>query len=147
MVDLKHPCWPRAAASAAVFRGGAVLLVERSKPPQRWSLPGGHIEPGERAIEAARREVLEETGVDAEIRGLIDVHDVLLRDSGVLQAHYVLAVFHGRWLRGEPCAASDVSDARFVPLERVADLALTPGALALIRRAAELAATDPAQPT
>ena len=44
--------WPRAAASAAIFRGDAVLLVKRSKPVSAVSsLPGGHIEPGERARE------------------------------------------------------------------------------------------------
>ena len=54
--------WPRAAASAAIFHHGRVLLAQRSKPPLKgiWSLPGGHIEPGEKAREAAHRELLEE---------------------------------------------------------------------------------------
>jgi 8-oxo-dGTP diphosphatase len=51
--------WPRCAASAAIFRAGKVLLVERGSGALkgRWSLPGGHIEPGERAAGAAAREV------------------------------------------------------------------------------------------
>lgn len=131
--------WPRPAASAAIFRDGQVLLVERGKPPRSgvWSLPGGKVEPGERAIEAARREVMEETGITAEIDGLVDVHDVIVRDSsGTLTAHYVLSVFHGRWIAGEAIAASDAAAAAFYDLAAIDTLETTPGALDIIRRAA-----------
>ena len=52
----RAPQWPRAAASAAIFRGQEVLLVRRGKGGPLaglWSLPGGHIEPGEPARAAA----------------------------------------------------------------------------------------------
>jgi 8-oxo-dGTP diphosphatase len=129
------------AASIAVFRDGHVLLVERGKGPRRgiWSLPGGHIEPGETARAAAQRELAEETGVDADILGLVDVHDVIMRrDDGELSAHYLLAVFYGRWRAGEPIAATDVAAARFVPLADVPGMPLTPGAIDFITRAHEL---------
>jgi 8-oxo-dGTP pyrophosphatase MutT (NUDIX family) len=52
-----------------VDRSGAVLLQHRdghtSVSPNQWSLPGGRIEPGETPEEAARRELLEETGLTA----------------------------------------------------------------------------------
>jgi len=136
--------WPRCGASAAVFRGEEVLLIVRAKGALKglWSLPGGHIEPGETARAAAMREVLEETGVEADIDALVDVHDVILRGAeGKLSAHYLIAVFRGRWRAGEPCAGSDASLARFVPLGDVEGLRLTDGAASLIRRAwAELRA-------
>ena len=76
--------WPRCAASAAIFRAKKVLLVERGKGALKglWSLPGGHIEPGERAAAAAAREVLEEAGIEAEVLGLLDIHEVVLRAAG-----------------------------------------------------------------
>jgi 8-oxo-dGTP diphosphatase len=50
-----------------------VLLVRRSKPPYGWALPGGYVSVGETAEEAARREVMEETGVATE-DGATQIH-------------------------------------------------------------------------
>lgn len=133
--------FPRAAASAAIFRGDDVLLIQRGKGALQgyWSLPGGHIEPGETARAAALREVGEETGVAAEILAFVDLHEVILHGAnGVLQRHYIIAVHAGLWLSGEPAAAEDAADARFVSPDGLADLQLTSGALGLIARARAL---------
>jgi 8-oxo-dGTP diphosphatase len=138
---MSNSAWPRCGASAVVFRGSDVLLVERGKPPLAgmWSLPGGHIEPGETARAAALREGREETGVEAVIGDLIDIHEVIRRDAGgALAAHYLLAVFLAHWVSGEPRAGDDVTGVRFVPLEAAAGLPLTDGALSFIHRAAEM---------
>lgn len=135
----RYAGWPRAAASAAIFRGREVLLVERGKGNLEgwWSLPGGHIEPGERARDAARREVHEETGIVAVITGLVDVHDVIFHAAdGALRTHYVLSVYVGRWESGEPLAASDARTAQFVPFDGLAAVKLTEGARDLILKAA-----------
>ena len=134
--------WPRCGASAAIFRRGQVLLVERAKGPLAglWSLPGGHIEPGEPVRAAALREIDEETGVAAEIAGLLDVHEVIRRGAqGRLLAHYLLVVWYGRWVAGEPAAGGDAAAARFVALDAIDRLAMTDGAAGLIRRARTLA--------
>lgn len=137
--------WPRAAASAAIFRGDAVLLVERGKGAARgtWSLPGGHIEPGERAAEAASREVLEETGLTSIIKGLVDVRDVIYRGAdGSLTVHYLLAVYWGvAGGEGEPVAQSDAASAQYAAFADLGGLTLTPGvgeAIAMARRLAGL---------
>ncbi len=138
---LKRPEWPRPAASAAIFRGDSVLIVERGKGamPGTWSLPGGHIEPGETARGAAVREISEETGLAVVLSGLVDVHDAIIRNpEGVLTAHYVLTVFWGHCEEGTPCAATDVRDARFVGVAEIDGYRMTPGAQRIIRRAYEL---------
>jgi 8-oxo-dGTP diphosphatase len=120
--------WPKAAASIAVWRSGQVLLVERAKPPVAglWSLPGGHIEPGERAADAALRELHEETGVIADVIGPVTIHDVIVHDdAGALSAHYVISVFCGRWVAGEPVAATDARRAAFFNRAEIGALAMT----------------------
>ena len=133
--------WPRLATSTAVFRGNTVLLGERGKGALAgdWSLPGGHVEPGEPVRDAARREVMEETAVGAGVLCLVDLHEIVRRDaSGEVAWHYVIAVHYGVWRGGEPLAGSDCRATRFVGLAELASLPLTDGAEALIHRAAAL---------
>ena len=62
---------PVPAAGVVCFRGDEVLLIRRGTPPREgeWSLPGGRIEWGERAADAALRELREETGCElADVR-------------------------------------------------------------------------------
>jgi ADP-ribose pyrophosphatase YjhB (NUDIX family) len=121
-------CWPRLGVSTAVFRGNTVLLGERAKGALAgfWSLPGGHVEPGEPALEA-------------DILGLVDLHEVIRRSvGGDVSWHYVIAVHYGVWRSGEPVAASDCREARFIALGDLGSVPLTEGAEALIRRAARL---------
>jgi 8-oxo-dGTP diphosphatase len=133
-----EPVWPRGAVSAAIFRAGEVLLIERGKsgPLQGfWSLPGGRIEPGEPVRAAALREVLEETGVVAELAGLLDVHEVIRHGpSGRLTSHHLLAIFYGRWISGEPVPGDDAAAARFVPIDAIDRLQMTDGGPDFVRR-------------
>lgn len=110
---------PIAAVGVVCMRDGEVLLVRRGAPPRKgeWSLPGGRIELGERAADAALRELREETGVEAEIVGLVDVVDGLFPESS--PRHYVLIDFAAVWRSGDPTAGDDAVDAAFVPLESI----------------------------
>jgi 8-oxo-dGTP diphosphatase len=112
---------PVPAVGVVCLRGDSVLLIRRGTPPRQgeWSLPGGRIEPGERAVDAALRELGEETGVEAEITGLIDVVDGLFPEAG---RHYVLIDYAARWVSGEPVAGDDALEARFVALDEVESL-------------------------
>ncbi len=85
---------------------------------------------------AALREVEEETGVAADIHGLLDINDVILKDeAGTLRAHYLIAVFFGHWLSGEPAAGGDAAQARFVPFDSLGTLRMTDGLPEYIDRA------------
>lgn len=106
---------PVPAVGVVCFRGAdEVLLIRRGAPPRlgEWSLPGGRIEPGERAADAALRELREETGAEADLLGLIDVVDGLFAPR-----HYVLIDYLAEWRAGEPRAGDDATEAAFVPLE------------------------------
>ena len=92
--------------------GLEVLLIRRGTPPRlgEWSIPGGRIEWGERAADAALRELEEETGVRGEMLGLLDVVDGLFGER-----HYVLIDYAVRWTSGEARAGDDAADAAFWP--------------------------------
>lgn len=133
----------RAGASAVVLRGGEVLLVERGKDAAGglWSLPGGHVEAGETAMQAAIREVREETGLAVRLLGFVAEHVVPVPATPVQPGlRYVLSVFFGLAEGSEPPAASgDARDACFVALADLGRYRLTDGAAELITRAARLA--------
>ena len=117
-MDRPPPRAPIAAVGVVCFRGNDVLLVRRGAPPleDAWSLPGGRIEWGERAADAALRELKEETGCSAELIGLIDVVDAVFTRRSSEDApwgHYVLIDYAARWTEGEPVAGDDARDARF----------------------------------
>jgi len=68
----------RLAAKGLARRGDAVLLTRLSAlavESGRWTLPGGGVDHGERPADALAREVLEETGLAAEVGALLGVHD------------------------------------------------------------------------
>jgi 8-oxo-dGTP diphosphatase len=133
---LPHPV---ASVSVVTLHDGQVLLGRRDKEPYRgkWSFPGGSIEPGETSREAARREALEETGLAVEVLEVADVIDSI-HPPAVDQPgyHYCLIVFLGAPAGpAEPAAATDVSDARWVPLGELDAYDLTPLARPVLDRA------------
>jgi ADP-ribose pyrophosphatase YjhB (NUDIX family) len=109
------------------LKGDDVLLIKRGKPPRAgaWSLPGGRQKLGETVRECARRELVQETGVEAAIGALVDVVDSMTRDGdGALQFHYTLVDFRARWISGEPRAGGDAADARWFTPAQLAELDL-----------------------
>lgn len=123
-----YPDRPYLGVSVAVWRGSEVLLVKRGRAPLAgyWSFPGGGVEIGERLEEAARREVLEETGLEIAVGRQIDYAEIIARDAGGrIERHYVLIVFAARALAGEVRAGDDAAEARFIQLSDATGLNLT----------------------
>ena len=60
--------------------GRGVVLVRRKNSPHGWALPGGFIDYGESAPDAAVREVREETGLDVRLTSLLGVYSDPGRD-------------------------------------------------------------------
>ena len=69
------------------------LLINRAAEPDTglWSIPGGVVELGERAKEAAMREAFEETGLEVEIVGVLGVVDKIVEgDGNRIKFHFVI---------------------------------------------------------
>ena len=78
---------------------GRVLLVRHSYGKERWSLPGGEVDPGESPAEAAVREAREEAGIEVELDHLIGVYFLRSKKNGLR------FMFAARITAGEPTAA------------------------------------------
>ncbi len=137
--DRTYPTRPYVGVGVVVFRRDEVLLCKRGKEPRRdgWSIPGGAQETGETVFEAGRRELAEETGVDAEIFALIDVIDAISRDGdGRVRMHYTLVDVVGEWRAGEAAAADDVAEVMWCKIDEVERFVTWSETLRVIREAA-----------
>lgn len=94
-----------------------LVLVRRGKPPYEgsWAIPGGFVEYGETVEEAARREALEETGLEVELEGLLGVYSDPSRDP---RGHTVSICFIAA-ASGRPVGGSDAAEARVFHIEDI----------------------------
>jgi len=163
----EYPDNPISGVGVVVLKEEHVLLIQRGKEPGigNWSIPGGKQELGESWRETAAREVMEETGIEIEIVGIIDVVDAIVRDGdparlgtqGVtapltnddnvvplherrVRYHYTLVDCAARWTGGEPQAGGDAMHAEWWPLACLDELPLWTETVRIIREAAEMAA-------
>ena len=91
-----------------------ILLVKRRYAPLGWALPGGFVEYGECVETAAVREVLEETGLQVALTGLLGVYSDPARDA---RRHTISTVFTAKAEEyGTLLGGDDAADARFFPL-------------------------------
>jgi 8-oxo-dGTP pyrophosphatase MutT (NUDIX family) len=103
-------------AACVIFDdGGRVLLVHHTYGRRNWELPGGGSGPREAPDETARRELLEETGLRAELDRLTGVYFEADHEVGPM-VHFV---FRCRWDPGlDPVASSpEVGDVGYWPID------------------------------
>ncbi len=114
----------------ALRRGDRLLLVLRGRAPSQghYAFPGGHVEAGETLEGAARRELMEETGLEAKSLAPL----VMLRVEGDAIA-YDLQVFSGNSAGGKARAASDADAADFFTLAEMEEMPLLESVLAIGR--------------
>jgi 8-oxo-dGTP diphosphatase len=118
---------PAVTSDVAVLRiekTPEILLVQRRDPPfsKMWALPGGFMELEETLEEAARRELLEETGIRAGELIRFETYDKPGRDP---RGRTITQVFVMIWNEemGLPKAGSDAAAIQWFSLEKLPDLA------------------------
>lgn len=117
-----YPNRPWVGIGVIVWQNGQVLLVQRGRPPGvgQWGLPGGAQQLGETLFDGAAREVLEETSLVITPYAVVTAVDGISHDAeGQVEYHYTLVEVAADCRSGDPVAADDVLDARWVPLDQV----------------------------
>jgi len=140
---------PIPAVAAVMVQDGKLLLIKRGVEPSKgkWSVPGGRVEWGETLIEAVKREVREETGLEIEVGEVAGVYDLRIErrtsniehrtsngeetgpdvthHASLITRHYVIIDYFATAIGGELTPGDDAADARWVPLEDLDDYELT----------------------
>ena len=64
---------PKVGSDAAIFDSEGRILLMRRSDNAKWCLPCGWLDPGESPEQGVVREILEETGLEAEVVGLVQI--------------------------------------------------------------------------
>jgi ADP-ribose pyrophosphatase YjhB (NUDIX family)/catechol 2,3-dioxygenase-like lactoylglutathione lyase family enzyme len=107
IVEIDRPPMPKVHLSVALVHEGKLLLVRESML-NKWNLPGGHAERGEYVVPGAIRELLEETGVDAQPTGVL----------GVFSTNYsIRIVILAKASNPKPIAGDEILESAFWNIE------------------------------
>ena len=129
------PLKPSTGASVLIYDNDKFLLIKRGKEPYEgcWSLPGGSQEAGETLEAAAKRELKEETNLDAEDLKFAKIRDRIIYDEdNDLKFHFVLATFVTNTFSGKPKAMDDAADIGWFSLKDMEKMLTTPDTPQLI---------------
>ena len=133
----EFPEHPVVGVGAVVVREGKALLIKRGHEPRKgeWSLPGGIVELGESLVDALRREVREETGLEVNIGPHIETFDRVHHDGdGRVRYHFVIVDYLCTSAAGDPVAATDAEAVAWASADELDRYQVNAHAAAVIRK-------------
>ncbi len=112
---------PSLTVDGIISKDNKILLIKRGNKPfkDKWALPGGFVEYGEKTEDAVIREIKEEAGLLTSIKCLVGVYSNPKRDP---RGHTVSVVYSLKVLDGKIKSGDDACDARFFDLDKLPDL-------------------------
>ncbi len=113
----EHPRNPYLTVDTLIEAEGGIVLIRRKNPPHGWALPGGFVDYGESVEVAARREALEETGLDVSLVRQFHTYSEPARDP----RHHTVSVVFIATATEKPVGADDAAEAKIFPLDDLPD--------------------------
>ena len=131
------PVAPIVGVGGVIVRDRRAVIVRRAHEPRQgeWSLPGGRVELGETLVDAVRREMKEETGLDVAVGPIVEVFDRVDRAAeGRVLHHFVIIDYVCAPIGGTVQAGDDAEAVAWVTCEELDDYGVHPHAAGVIRR-------------
>jgi 8-oxo-dGTP diphosphatase len=106
---------PLVSVVAIIPINGKIVMIRRATTPfvGKWSLPGGHLELGEKLKDAIIREVKEETNLKIRVKRLVGFRNFIGRDKGKL-FHYIIFCFDCATISNDLRAGKGVLEVRLI---------------------------------
>lgn len=125
-----HPTRIVPAVAVAVVNDAGQLLMIRRTDNDQWAIPGGQQEVGETPVQAARREVLEETGIRCEVTALVGIFSnpryvVEYTSNGEVRQEFSI-LFTGHPVGGAITTSSESRKVTWCDRDKVLQLNMTP---------------------
>ena len=109
----------RTAACGIVFNADGHLLLHRRTDNGKWALPGGAIEIGETAAQAAVRKIREETGYEVDVLRIVGIYsnptETTMHYPNGDVSSYVAIAFECRVIGGAPALSDETSEVKWFP--------------------------------
>jgi len=107
---------PRVGAATFVVKGTEILLGRSNKQGGKLVIPGGGVRPYESVNNAARREILEEAGIQVLVQDILFVTEILNQPQ---QEHRIVIFMLGQYLSGELVPGDDLSEVFWVDTRKL----------------------------
>jgi len=136
-MNTEYPSRPIVGVGGVVVRGRRALIIKRAHEPRRgeWSIPGGTVELGERLVDAVRRELREETGLEVEVGRVLEMFDRIHRDAdGRVRYHFVIVDYLCEAPDGDAVAGSDAEAIAWVRADELDAYGVNAHAASVIKR-------------
>ncbi len=113
---------PSLAVDGVILKDNQILLIKRKNDPykDKWAIPGGFVEYGEKTEDAVLREVKEETGLEAKIGDLVGVYSNPKRDP---RKHVVSITYLLKDISGTEKGGDDAKEAKWWNINELPELA------------------------
>jgi len=128
----------RVIVSAVIEKNRDLLFGKKKKDvgpyPNTWHLIGGGIDDGESLIDAIKREILEEAGIEVEIIKSFGFDEDFEPNKHGEMTHYIFLVYLAKYVSGEIRADDDIEKLEWIPREKLSQIKLNKPSMKLFQK-------------